>query len=147
MQSSYRIGFIIQSIVLFIGLCGITYIVVLALEDDGTEFWMNENRNILGLGAILWIWGGYIYVGFRTMQSIMLTSNQIEIRKLFGKIEKYEYSKITSTKIHKITSSYSWTNSGFEKLNLELSDNSIIIISENMYDNYLEMKSFVYKQL
>lgn len=147
LRSTFRNGFLIQPIAKFMALGGIAYIIFLVLEDDGTTYWVNQNRIVIGVIAFLWIWGGYIFIGFRTVFTMVLTTQHFEIRRLFGKTSKYDYSQIISINTERATSSRSWSNSGYQLLKLELSDDSTITISENMYNNYIEIKTSLYKQL
>lgn len=146
-QSRFRSGFAVQSTVIFIVLCGISYLILLILDDDGTQHWMNRHRYVLATAAWGWIWGGYLFLGLKVLIKIRLTEQGIELKRLFGPVRKVEYNQVVLTKTNLISSSRSWSNSGYQELKIELSDGSAINISENVYANYADLKAYLYERI
>lgn len=146
-KSKFRSEYISQTIFILVALTGIFGFTIYFLSSL-SEIKFNDLRVLLSLGFIIF----YIYNLFTiksSFETIVLDNNGILIKNSSMKNVFVKYQSIQNCYIIRQKSSVRGVqiSSGYYDFCLEIDNNQVLTISENMYENFDEIKSFIYNHL
>jgi hypothetical protein len=140
-----RVGYLIQVttiIVIFL------ILIVLILQDDGTDSILNRNRHWLGLLGFVWLFGGGFLLVARSFYFITLDNQEIIFTTLVGRTFRYRFSEVSRTKSTSETlKSRFYSSHGYQILTLEFADGREVDLSANVYSNFEQLKATIYQNI